>query len=91
MKTAMQEMIDWLKNQEAVCLTAGRQHEADFLNGHILVALSLLEKEKQQIVDAHVSELITDYDQRLCIETDISLANGEIYYNLKYAENETNT
>lgn len=87
----MQEMIDWLKSQESICLQNGNKYHADFLNGHILVALSLLEKERQQIIDAHVSDLITDYDQRLCIETDISLANGEIYYNLKYKENETNT
>lgn len=91
MKTAMQEMIDWLKSQESICLQNGNQSHADFLNGHILVALSLLEKERQQIIDAHVSDLITDYDQRLCIETDISLVNGEIYYNLKYKENEANT
>lgn len=88
MKTAMQEMIEWLQSQEAICLQLGKQSDADFLNGHILVAISLLEKEKQQIIDAHVSELITDYDQRLCIETDISLANGEIYYNLKYKNDE---
>ena len=86
METAMQEMIDWLKRQEAICLNTGKQHEADFLNGHILVAISLLEKEKQQIVDAFDSELIYDYDQRLCIETDITLAGGEIYYNLKYKQ-----
>lgn len=86
MKTAMQEMIDWLKRQETICLTAGKQHEADFLNGHILVAISLLESEKQQITDAFNSELIYDYDQRLCIENDITLAGGDIYYDLKYKQ-----
>jgi len=88
MKTAMQEMIDWLKSQESICLQNGNQYHADFLNGHILVALSLLEKEKQQIVDSFDSDLIYDYDQRLCIETDITLAGGEIYYNLKYTEDD---
>ena len=85
----MQEMIDWLKSQEGICLQNGNQYQADFLNGHILVALSLLEKEKQQIADAFNSELIYDYDQRLCIENDITLANGDIYYDLKYTENDT--
>jgi hypothetical protein len=81
-------MIDWLKSQEAICLQNGNQYQADFLNGHILVALSLLEKEKQQITDAFNSELIYDYDQRMCIENDITLAGGDIYYNLKYTEDD---
>lgn len=82
----MQEMIDWLKSQESICIKNGKQHEADFLNGHILVAISLLESEKQQITDAFNSELIYDYDQRLCIENDITLAGGDIYYDLKYKQ-----
>jgi len=83
MKTAMQEMIDWLKNQESICIKNGNQYQADFLNGHILVALSFIEKEKQQITKA--------YDFGYEDAGDMpSLLFGEDYYNKKY-NNETNT
>jgi len=77
MKTAMQEMIDWLKSQEAICLKNSNQHEADILNGHILVSLTLLEKEKQQIIKA-----FDDCD----INSGEDSLDGTIYYNKKYKQ-----
>jgi len=53
MKTAMQEMIEWLDRQRVICINSKKQHEADFLNGHISVATTLREKEKQHLIDAH--------------------------------------
>lgn len=89
MKTAMQKLIQFLQGEENIHLQSGDYSAATAYGlAKEQAQRIMLSDEKQQIIDAHISELITDYDQRLCIETDISSANGEIYYNLKYTENE---
>lgn len=77
MKTAMYEMIEWLKSQETICLKYGYKHEANSLNGHILVAISLLEKEKQQIIKA-----FDDCD----INSGEDSIDGTMYFNKKYKQ-----
>ena len=85
----MQEMIDWLKSQEAICISNGNHYQADFLNGHILVALPLLEEEKAQITNAFVNGMMQGCTLQLREEFKM-VQTPEQFYNEKYKENETN-
>lgn len=90
MKTAMQEMIDWLKSQEDICISNVNQYQADFINGHILVSLPLLEEEKAQITNAFVNGMMQGTTLQLR-EQFGTVQTPEQFYNEKYTDNETNT
>ena len=79
-KTSMQELVDYLKKQYAICLLDGRQHEANRLDKHIAVAISLLEKEKQQVVEARASL----YSELLNIPINAPRKFAEEYFDKTY-------
>jgi len=71
MKTAMQELIEDLQKEF----------------GNILVEdafIPFLEKEKQQLVDAHTAACEMNYGD---IDSDIIDLKGEEYYNQNYNQN----
>jgi hypothetical protein len=69
MRTAMQELIEWTNQYE------GKMISADQV---ILKAYKMLEKEKEQIIDAYEAAMerpIQNY--------------AEVYYNMNYNQNES--
>lgn len=81
MKTAMQEMIEWMERQSKIAIDNGNRNYAEHLNGHISVATTLLEKEKQQLIEAGniCGNMLIAND--IVITGDHSLSVGENYYN----------
>jgi hypothetical protein len=69
MKTAMQELLKWAKNSDMSDTMISPQ---DLLN----VINPLLEKEKQQIIDA--------YNRGIC---DNEVLDGQDHYNQTYKQN----
>jgi glutathione peroxidase-family protein len=73
MKTAMQELIEWAKSQPLATEIADIEWKA----------IKLLEKEKEQIIDAFESGYKScDIDE--AFEINRKLASGELYYNKTY-------
>ena len=72
MKTAMQEWTEWLK-----------AYEYELPLELQIKAKELLEKEKQQIIDAHTNGHNDSYEYHFLKNSanEISLRNGEEYYN----------
>ena len=87
LKSPIQQMIEWLKGQYDICIRLGKQHDADFLNGHISVATSLLEEEQRQITWAFDNGKCRDYG---VADGDCEAKFGFQFYNETYTENETN-
>ena len=91
MKTAMQELIDWIKEH--------RDNDKILMQQHVIAkGYELLEKEKEQIIDAgnggflinflHREKLAKMSDDELrdsLVENTISY--GEQYYNQTYNQN----
>ena len=76
MKTAMQELIDWIKEH--------RDNDKILMQQHVIAkGYQLLEKEKEQIVNAfEVGYKSCDIDEAL--EINRKLASGEQHYNKTY-------
>ena len=72
MKTAMQELIEYIESNEIV-------YNKDL----ILKLKELLEKEKEQIIDASKNSYIAGYLDNQC-KVDESMNFPEQYYNEKY-------
>ena len=76
MKTAMQELIEELKRVQSMTN----------MNFAIRIATDLLEKEKEQIINAfEVGYKSCDIDE--AFEINRKLASGEQYYNKTYNQN----
>ena len=76
MKTAMQELIDWIKEH--------RDNDKILMQQHVIAkGYQLLEKEKEQIVNAfEVGYKSCDIDEAL--EINRKLSSGEQHYNKTY-------
>jgi hypothetical protein len=71
MKTAMQELIDELE----------RVRSMTNMNFVIRIATDLLEKEKEQIIDAYINGFPDDW------ESDKRIRYAKEYYNMNYNQN----
>jgi hypothetical protein len=72
MKTAMQELIEWTNQYQ------GKMISADQV---VLQAHNLLEKEKEQIIDAYINGFPDDW------ESDKRIRYAKEYYNMNYNQN----
>jgi hypothetical protein len=79
MKTPLQELIDTIKERK------GNENSMPFMwNGDIIkLAESLLEKEKQQIIEAYHQGVTDEYGDALEFGND---TDGEVYYNEIYGK-----
>ena len=75
MKTAMQELIEWANQYEGQMISADQV---------ILKSYQLLEKEKEQIIDAYEDG---KENQRETITNMYKYIIGEYYYNQTYNQN----
>ena len=87
MKTAMQELIDEIQYwKEKAPLGSAFKDCLIILEGS---AITKLEKEKQQIIDAHTNGHNDSYEYHFLKNSanEISLRNGEEYYNENFNQN----
>jgi hypothetical protein len=75
MKTAMQELIEWLENSSDI--------QNDILNWEV-VKENALEKEKEQIINAHTNAYLIGEDD---ISVDDANEASIKYYNKTYNQN----
>lgn len=81
----MQEFIELLETQKRLFIEAERHTLADGIGRTILLSKQFIEKEKEQIIDAH-TEGVNDrieYQINGAMDCD-STRSGEEYYNQKY-------
>jgi hypothetical protein len=89
MKTAMQELIEWL--DIAIEELKGND-STDFAEGLVAArvkANKALEKEKEQIIKAHNNSVISPYTELYVhkIQGKSPITKGEEYYNKRYNQN----
>jgi hypothetical protein len=75
MRTAMQELIEWTNQYEGKMISA---------NQVVLKAYKMLEKEKEQIIEARI-----DGDENYSLIGGKRYEYAEQYYNEKYNQNES--
>lgn len=86
MKTTLQALIDTLKVQQGILDNEGNYVISCGLYAAQRVAEALLEKEKEQIMNAfEVGYKSCDIDE--AFEINRKLASGEKYYNKTYKQN----
>ena len=81
-KTAMQELKEWLVQMRNEAHIYCREEYKNAMNDAIVSVESLLEKERQQIIDAHSIGI-----KFIAGNTTLNQPASEIYYNQTYGGN----